>query len=159
MLALEPQHIHMNQHAVDKTHALKCLVDILEKDGLVTPEYITGLINREQQSATYLGQGIAIPHGTPQSREYILKTGIRLAHFPEGVIWDGENKIYLAVVIAAKSDEHLQVLQILTRALMHDVSEQVKNASKPEQIIELLQAQPLSLALHENLIQTALLHK
>ncbi|MEP7475100.1 PTS sugar transporter subunit IIA, partial [Acinetobacter baumannii] len=154
MLALEPQHIHMNQHAVDKTHALKCLVDILEKDGLVTPEYITGLINREQQSATYLGQGIAIPHGTPQSREYILKTGIRLAHFPEGVIWDGENKIYLAVVIAAKSDEHLQVLQILTRALMHDVSEQVKNASKPEQIIELLQAQPLSLALHENLIQT-----
>ncbi|MGK8804114.1 phosphoenolpyruvate--protein phosphotransferase [Acinetobacter seifertii] len=154
MLALEPQHIHMNQRAVDKTHALKCLVDILENDGLVTPEYITGLINREQQSATYLGQGIAIPHGTPQSREYILKTGIRLAHFPEGVIWDGENKIYLAVVIAAKSDEHLQVLQILTRALMHDVSEQVKNASKPEQIIELLQAQPLSLALHENLIQT-----
>lgn len=154
MLALEPRHIHMNQHAVDKKHALQCLVDILVKDGLVTPEYITGLINREQQSATYLGQGIAIPHGTPQSREFILETGIRLAHFPEGIIWDGENTIYLAVVIAAKSDEHLQVLQILTRALMQDVSEQVKNATQPEQIIELLQAQPLSLTLHENLILT-----
>lgn len=154
MLALEPRHIHMNQHAVDKKHALQCLVDILVKDRLVTPEYITGLINREQQSATYLGQGIAIPHGTPQSREFILETGIRLAHFPEGIIWDGENTIYLAVVIAAKSDEHLQVLQILTRALMQDVSEQVKNATQPEQIIELLQAQPLSLTLHENLIQT-----
>lgn len=154
MLALEPRHIHMNQHAIDKKHALQCLVDILVKDGLVTPEYITGLINREQQSATYLGQGIAIPHGTPQSREFILETGIRLAHFPEGIIWDGENTIYLAVVIAAKSDEHLQVLQILTRALMQDVSEQVKNATQPEQIIELLQAQPLSLTLHENLIQT-----
>ncbi|WP_447506929.1 phosphoenolpyruvate--protein phosphotransferase [Acinetobacter oleivorans] len=154
MLALEPRHIHMNQHAIDKKHALQCLVDILVKDGLVTPEYITGLINREQQSATYLGQGIAIPHGTPQSREFILETGIRLAHFPEGIIWDGENTIYLAVVIAAKSDEHLQVLQILTRALMQDVSEQVKNAMQPEQIIELLQAQPLSLTLHENLIQT-----
>ncbi|MFV5363550.1 phosphoenolpyruvate--protein phosphotransferase [Acinetobacter oleivorans] len=154
MLALEPRHIHMNQHAIDKKHALQCLVDILVKDGLVMPEYITGLINREQQSATYLGQGIAIPHGTPQSREFILETGIRLAHFPEGIIWDGENTIYLAVVIAAKSDEHLQVLQILTRALMQDVSEQVKNATQPEQIIELLQAQPLSLTLHENLIQT-----
>lgn len=154
MLALEPRHIHMNQHAVDKKHALQCLVDILVKDGLVTPDYITGLINREQQSATYLGQGIAIPHGTPQSREFILETGIRLAHFPEGIIWDGENRIYLAVVIAAKSDEHLQVLQILTRALMHDVSEQVKNAKQPEQIIEILQAQPLSLTLHENLILT-----
>ena len=51
MLALEPQHIHMNQHAVDKTHALKCLVDILEKDGLVTPEYITdsSIVNNKAQ--------------------------------------------------------------------------------------------------------------
>jgi len=144
----------MNQHAVDKAQALQCLVDILVEDQLVKPEYIQGLLGREQQSATYLGQGIAIPHGTPQSRQYILETGVRLAHFPEGVVWDGENKIYLAVVIAAKSDEHLQVLQILTRALLDDVSERVKNAELAQQIIELLQAQPPSLALHENLIAT-----
>ena len=154
MLALDVQHVRMNQHAVDKAQALQCLVDILVEDQLVTPEYIEGLKAREQQSATYLGQGIAIPHGTPQSRQYILKTGVRLAHFPEGVVWDGENKIYLAVVIAAKSDEHLQVLQILTRALIDDVSDRVKNATSAEQIIELLQAQPPSLALHENLITT-----
>ena len=137
MLALEPQHIHMNQHSVDKTKALQDLVNILVADHLVTPDYLTGLINREQQSATYLGQGIAIPHGTAQSREHIIKTGIRLAHFPEGILWDGENKVYLAVVIAAKSDEHLQVLQILTRALMHDISLEIQNATQAEQIIEL----------------------
>ncbi|MCG2573480.1 phosphoenolpyruvate--protein phosphotransferase [Acinetobacter sp. ME22] len=154
MLALDTQHVRMNQHAVDKAQALQCLVDILVEDQLVKPEYIQGLLGREQQSATYLGQGIAIPHGTPQSRQYILETGVRLAHFPEGVVWDGENKIYLAVVIAAKSDEHLQVLQILTRALLDDVSERVKNAESAQQIIELLQAQPPSLALHENLIAT-----
>ncbi|WP_343597225.1 phosphoenolpyruvate--protein phosphotransferase [Acinetobacter sp.] len=154
MIALDIQHVRMNQHAVDKAQALQCLVNILVEDQLVTPEYIQGLTAREQQSATYLGQGIAIPHGTPQSRQYILETGVRLAHFPEGVVWDGENKIYLAVVIAAKSDEHLQVLQILTRALIHDVSEQVKHAKSAEQIIELLQAQPPSLSLHENLIAT-----
>ncbi len=68
-------------------------------------------------------------------------------------------KIYLAVVIAAKSDEHLQVLQILTRALMHDVSEQVKNASKPEQIIELLQAQPLSLHFMKTSFKLKLMRK
>lgn len=154
MLALDTQHVRMNQHAVDKAQALQCLVDILVEDQLVQPEYIQGLIGREQQSATYLGQGIAIPHGTPQSRQYILETGVRLAHFPEGVVWDGENKIYLAVVIAAKSDEHLQVLQILTRALLDDVSERVQNAQSAQQIIELLQAQPPSLNLHENLIAT-----
>ncbi|MAK31232.1 phosphoenolpyruvate--protein phosphotransferase [Acinetobacter sp.] len=154
MLVLEPQHVHMHQHAGDKAEALQCLINILVEDQLVTPEYLSGLEAREQQSATYLGQGIAIPHGTPQSREYILKTGVRLAHFPEGVVWDGENTIYLAVVIAAKSDEHLQVLQILTRALSKDVNEQVKSAQSSEQIIEILQAQPHSLVLHENLIQT-----
>lgn len=154
MLALDIQHVRMKQHATDKAQALQCLVDILVEDQLVTPDYIHGLTGREQQSATYLGQGIAIPHGTPQSRQSILKTGIRLAHFPEGVVWDGENKIYLAVVIAAKSDEHLQVLQILTRALINDVADQVKQAQSAEQIIALLQAQPASLALHENLIAT-----
>lgn len=155
MLALDIQHVRMNQHAVDKAQALQCLVNILVEDQLVTPEYLEGLNAREQQSATYLGQGIAIPHGTPQSRQYISQTGIRLAHFPEGVVWDdNNNKIYLAVVIAAKSDEHLQVLQILTKALINDVSDRVKQATSAEQIIELLQAQPLSLALHENLIET-----
>lgn len=154
MLALDVQHVRMDQHAADKAQALQCLVNILVEDKLVTPEYLEGLKAREQQSATYLGQGIAIPHGTPQSRQYILETGVRLAHFPEGVVWDGENKIYLAVVIAAKSDEHLQVLQVLTKALINDVSDQVRTATKAEQIIELLQAQPLSLSLHENLIAT-----
>lgn len=154
MLALETNHVRMQQQATDKSQALQCLANILVEDNLVTPEYLTGLQDREQQSPTYLGQGIAIPHGTPDSRQHILQTGVRLAHFPEGVLWDGENKVYLAVVIAAKSDEHLQVLQILTRALSEDISEQVKTATSAEEIIDLLQASPPSLALHENLIGT-----
>ncbi|WP_199507823.1 MULTISPECIES: phosphoenolpyruvate--protein phosphotransferase [unclassified Psychrobacter] len=154
MLALETSHVRMQQQAADKSQALQCLANILVEDNLVTPEYLTGLQDREKQSPTYLGQGIAIPHGTPDSRQHILQTGVRLAHFPEGVLWDGENKVYLAVVIAAKSDEHLQVLQILTRALSEDISEQVKTATSAEEIIDLLQASPPSLALHENLIDT-----
>lgn len=154
MFVLEPQHVHMNQSAKDKAEALECLANILVQDQLVKADYLSGLHAREAQSATYLGQGIAIPHGSPQSREFILETGIRLAHFPKGVVWDGENTVYLAVVIAAKSDEHLQVLQILTRALSQDVSDQVQHAKNAAQIIEILQAQPETLVLHENLIET-----
>lgn len=154
MLQLEPQHVHMHMQAKNKAEALQCLTDILVADHLVNPEYLMGLTAREEQGPTYLGQGIAIPHGTPQSRQYIQQTGIRLAHFPEGVIWDGTHKVYLAIVIAAKSDEHLEVLQILTRALINDVSETIQHAKTPEQIIGLLQTQPSSFTLHENLIQT-----
>lgn len=154
MLLLDIQHVRMHQHAINKTEALQCLTTILVEEGLVSPEYIQGFIDREEQSATYLGQGIAIPHGTPASRQFIKTTGVRIAHFPEGVVWDGENKVYLAVAIAAKSDEHLQVLQLLTKALLEDVSEQVRHASTAEQVIALLQRQPDTLHLHENLIAT-----
>lgn len=155
MFALQPSHIYMQQVATDKTQALQKLCEILVKDGLVTSEYLQGLNDRENQSATYLGQGIAIPHGTPQSRQAILQTGVRVAHFPQGVVW-GENGeiVYLAIVISAKSDEHLQVLQQLTRSLMSDIAEKIQQANQPEQIISLLNAQPPSFMLHEDLIAT-----
>ena len=118
MLTLSTEHIRMRQQAANKEEALQLLADILAADGLTLPEYLNGLKAREAQTSTYLGQGIAIPHGTPESRSSILNTGVRLVHFPDGVLWDGENKAYLAVVIAAKSDEHLQILQLLKRVLI-----------------------------------------
>lgn len=154
MLTLNASHIHLNQSADNKVQALQLLAKILEKDGLTTSAYLQGMTDREAQTATYLGQGIAIPHGTPQSRDAILQTGIRIAHFPQGVMWDDENRVYLAVAIAAKSDEHLQVLQLLTRALSDDIAEDLKNAQSAEQILALLHAEPSSLLLHENLITT-----
>lgn len=152
MLTLSPEHIRMHRQAAGKDEALQILADILSSDGLAMPEYLNGLKAREAQSGTYLGQGIAIPHGTPESRNTILNTGVRLVHFPDGVLWDGENKAYLAVAIAAKSDEHLQVLQLLTRALSEDIGDKLRLAQTPEEILALLNASAETLALHENLI-------
>ena len=154
MLTLSTEHIRMRQQAANKEEALQLLADILAADGLTLPEYLNGLKAREAQTSTYLGQGIAIPHGTPESRSSILNTGVRLVHFPDGVLWDGENKAYLAVVIAAKSDEHLQILQLLTRALSEDVEDALRQAQTPDDILNLLHAQPESLMLHENLMVT-----
>ncbi len=152
MLTLSTEHIRMRQQAANKEEALQILADILVADGLTIPAYLNGLKAREAQTSTYLGQGIAIPHGTPESRTSILNTGVRLVHFPDGVLWDGENQAYLAVVIAAKSDEHLQILQLLTRALSENVEQALRTAQTPEQILSLLNAEPDSLLLHENLM-------
>ena len=128
---------------ISREEALQLFADILAADGLAMPEYLNGLQAREAQTSTYLGQGMAIPHGTPESRSSILNTGVRLVHFPDGVLWDGENKAYLAVVIAAKSDEHLQILQLLTRALSEDVEDALRQAQTPDDILNLLHAQLL----------------
>lgn len=163
MLTLDPSHVSMHQVANTKAEALQRLADILVKDGLTMPAYLQGLQDREAQHATYLGEGIAIPHGTPASRDQIIETGVRLAHFPQGVAWDEDGHlVYLAVAIAAKSDEHLQVLQMLTKALSHgnDIENRLKNAMTAEQILAVLDGSNTITAkhlnLHENLIKTDL---
>jgi phosphocarrier protein FPr len=153
MLELTVEQISMAQTAVDKSAALQLLADFLVADGLVAEGYLTGLQNREKQGSTFLGQGIAIPHGTPETRDQVFATGVRLLQFPEGVDWGDGHMVYLAIGIAAKSDEHLRLLQLLTRALGEtDLGEELRKADSPEALLKLLQGAPQELALDNQLI-------
>ena len=153
MLELTIEQISMGQTAVDKPAALQLLADRLVADGLVAEGYLAGLQAREAQGSTFLGQGIAIPHGTPDTRELVFATGVRLLQFPEGVDWGDGQMVYLAIGIAAKSDEHLRLLQLLTRALGEtDLGEALRRAATPEALLKLLQGAPQELALDAQLI-------
>lgn len=153
MLELTVEQISMAQTAVDKSAALQLLADFLVADGLVAEGYLTGLQNREKQGSTFLGQGIAIPHGTPETRDQVFATGVRLLQFPEGVDWGDGHMVYLAIGIAAKSDEHLRLLQLLTRALGEtDLGEELRKADSPDALLKLLQGAPQELALDSQLI-------
>ncbi|MFY1666839.1 phosphoenolpyruvate--protein phosphotransferase [Pseudomonas sp. Pseu.R1] len=153
MLELTVEQISMGQSAVDKPAALQLLADRLVADGLVAPGYLHGLQSREQQGSTFLGQGIAIPHGTPQTRDQVHATGVRLMQFPQGVDWGDGQIVYLAIGIAAKSDEHLRLLQLLTRALGEtDLGEALRQAKSPESLLKLLQGAPQELALDAQMI-------
>lgn len=155
MLALTTKDVRMNAKANTKEEALQLLADILHEDGLTHGDYLQGLKNREAKASTYLGQGVAIPHGTPDSRSLIYNTGVRLVHFSNGVIWnDAGDKVYLAAVIAAKSDEHLDILKLLTRTLSDNVEDKIKNAQTADELIAIINGVPDSLLLHENLIKT-----
>ena len=153
MLELTVEQISMAQTAVDKSAALQLLAGLLVADGLVADGYLTGLQNRELQGSTFLGQGIAIPHGTPETRDQVFATGVRLMQFPEGVDWGDGQMVYLAIGIAAKSDEHLRLLQLLTRALGEtDLGEALRQAKTPEALLQLLQGAPQELALDAQMI-------
>lgn len=148
MLELTAQQIRLQQQAADKPAALALLCQALEADALVEPGYLAGLLAREAQGSTFLGQGIAIPHGTPQTRDLVRRTGVRLLHFPEGVDWGGGQTVYLAIGIAARSDEHLNLLQLLTRALGEgDTGAQLRGERSAEQLLAALRGggQPLAL--------------
>ena len=153
MLELTVEQISMGQSAVDKSAALQLLAEHLVRDGLVADGYLAGLQAREAQGSTFLGQGIAIPHGTPQTRDQVFTTGVRLLQFPEGVDWGDGQRVYLAIGIAARSDEHLRLLQLLTRALGEtDLAEALRRASSAEALLKLLQGAPQELALDAQMI-------
>jgi len=153
MLDLNATQIHMGRQAPDKHTALAMLGECLVSDGLVAAGYLGGMQAREAQGSTYLGQGIAIPHGTPETRDQVFHTGVRLIQFPDGVEWGDGNQVYLAIAIAARSDEHLRLLQLLTRALGEgDLSQALREATEPQAIVALLQGAPQELALDSQLI-------
>lgn len=139
MLELTSRDIHLGKQAVNKEEAiLNIAKDLIEK-GFVLDGYQAGMLAREAQNSTFLGNGIAIPHGTTDTRNLVKHTGIQIHHFQNGVDWGDGNMVYLAIGIAAKSDEHLGILKQLTRVLSRDgVEEALKNAQTEKDILAVL---------------------
>ncbi|UPQ89925.1 fused PTS fructose transporter subunit IIA/HPr protein [Vibrio sinaloensis] len=139
MLKINQGDITLSQSADNKIEAIKNIAQSLTAKQLVQPGYVQGMLNREQQNSTYLGNGIAIPHGTTDTRDQVNQTGIAIHHFPQGVDWGDGQTAYLAIGIAAKSDEHLGILKQLTKVLgAEGVEQRIREAATEAQIIALL---------------------
>jgi len=139
MLKLSKSDITLGQTADDKFKAIQNIAGDLTAKGLVDSGYVEGMLNRENQNSTFLGNGIAIPHGTTDTRGLVKETGVAVHHFPEGIDWADGNRVYVAIGIAAKSDEHLGILKQLTKVLAADgVEEKLKQAKSEDEIIALL---------------------
>ncbi|ENP0852485.1 fused PTS fructose transporter subunit IIA/HPr protein [Vibrio vulnificus] len=139
MLKLTSSDITLQQSADNKLDAIKSIAAALTAKGLVEQGYVDGMLKREAQNSTFLGNGIAIPHGTTDTRDLVQNTGVAVHHFPHGVEWGDGNKVYLAIGIAAKSDEHLGILKQLTKVLSADgVEARLQQATTEQEIIALL---------------------
>ena len=117
MLNLSAKNIRLNGSAANKEEAIKQVAAGLVANNHVAEGYADGMFAREQQTSTFLGNGIAIPHGTLDTRHLVQETGVQLIQFPQGVKWGDGNTAYVVIGIAAKSDEHLTLLRQLTTVL------------------------------------------
>ncbi|SUG32414.1 pts system, fructose-specific IIA/FPR component [Salmonella enterica subsp. arizonae] len=145
MFQLLVQDIHPGEQAGNKEEAIRQIAAALAQAGNVADGYVDGMLAREQQTSTFLGNGIAIPHGTTDTRDQVLKTGVQVFQFPQGVIWGEGQVAYVAIGIAASSDEHLSLLRQLTHVLSDDsVAEQLKSATTAEELRALLMGEKQS---------------
>ncbi|GHE21531.1 phosphoenolpyruvate--protein phosphotransferase [Halomonas urumqiensis] len=139
MLTLRQDDILLGCAASDWRGALDSAAEALHQAGLVDAAYRDGLHDREAQSSTFLGNAIAIPHGTPESRQHVRATGVRVLQFPAGVEWHDGNRVHVLVTIAAQSDEHLDILRQLTHVLDREgVAERLAEADSKSEIAGLL---------------------
>ena len=117
MLELSESNIHLNANAVNKQQAIEMAASALVQADNVENGYLQGMLARELQTSTFLGNGIAIPHGTLDTRSMVKKTGVQVFQFPQGIEWGEGNIAYVVIGIAARSDEHLSLLRQLTHVL------------------------------------------
>jgi phosphoenolpyruvate-protein phosphotransferase len=117
MITLEQGNIQLHARAASKLDAIQAVGNLLVSSGYIQPGYIDSMLAREKVANTYLGNGIAIPHGLPKDRDLIRQTGIAVLQLPQGVQWNPGESVQLVIGIAARSDEHIEILSNLTRVL------------------------------------------
>lgn len=117
MLTLNRTTVRLGAQPRDKESAIREVGALLVDAGFINAGYVESMLGRENEANTYLGNGIAIPHGMLKDKALIRNTGISVLQVPDGVEWNPGETAYLVVGIAARSDEHLNVLANLTDVL------------------------------------------
>lgn len=139
MLDLDQKSIVLGAKAAGKREAIELVGEVLAQNGYIDPGYVESMKGRESVANTFLGNGIAIPHGLPEHRELIKKTGIAVLQIPQGVSWNPGETVFLVVGIAAKSDEHIDILTRLTHVLDDpDTIARLSRTTNPADIAEVL---------------------
>jgi PTS system mannitol-specific IIC component len=135
---LRMESIRVGEQAADKWEAIRMAGDLLVKGGYVNMEYVDAMAERETITTTYLGMGIAIPHGTAKAKSEVLHTGISVVQFPDGVAF-GEERAQLVIGIAGIGDEHLELLARVSEALEDErVLNRLKTTTDPGYILQIL---------------------
>lgn len=139
MFNLPVQDIHLAATADSKEDAIAQVATALTKAGYVKDGYVQGMLNREHQAPTFLGNGIAIPHGTTDTRDQVLKTGVAVFQFPQGINWGDDQTAYIVIGIAAQSNEHLTLLKQLTHVISDEnIAQAMAKADSAESLRSLL---------------------
>jgi mannitol PTS system EIICBA or EIICB component len=141
---IQAENIHLGLKAATKEQAIKYAGEQLVKLGYAEPDYVDAMFDREKLVSTYLGESIAVPHGTVEAKDRVIKTGIVICQYPAGVLFsdDEDDLAKLVIGIAAKNDEHIQVITTITNALDDpDAIERLTSTTDVNEVLSILAGQ------------------
>lgn len=139
---LAPSRIVLGRTADGWEDAVRQVGDVLVTSGNVAPGYVDAMVEREGSVSTFVGEGVAIPHGTLAGRDLVTGDTLCVVGFPGGVDWHGED-VVLCIGIAAQGEGHVPILAQLAELLMEpDRAEALRAASTPDEVLALLTPPP-----------------
>ena len=130
--------VRLGLTATDKLDALRQCGAVLVEVGAATEEYAAAILEREESVSTYMGEGVAIPHGTDASRQHIKRAALAVLQYPDGVDWNGK-EVKLCIAIASRTDEHIAILQALAMVLTdQEKATRLRETTDVDEVLELL---------------------
>lgn len=135
---LEAGRIRLDGTARSRDDAIREVGALLVDSGAVDPAYVEAMFDRERTVSTYMGNLLAIPHGTNEAKDSILRSALAIVRYDEPIDWDG-NEVRFAVGIAGRGDEHLGILSAIA-IVFSDEAEVAKllEAATPAEVLDLL---------------------
>jgi PTS system mannitol-specific IIA component len=122
--------------ATTRDDAIREAGNLLVKADAVTPAYVDAMAERERSISTYMGNYLAIPHGTNEAKEAITHSAVSLVRYANPIDWDG-NEVRIVVGIAGVDDEHLGILSKI--AIIFSDEEEAQKMTKATTVDELYQ--------------------
>jgi mannitol PTS system EIICBA or EIICB component len=135
---LRPENVFLNQEFANKEEAITFAGRALFNAGYVKENYIEAMIERDNMTSTYMGNDVAIPHGTEEAKKDVIKSGFTVLQVPNGVDFDGQ-KARLIFGIAGKDGTHLEILSgiAVTCSEMENIEKMV-GAKTAQEIIDII---------------------
>lgn len=136
---LDPAAVRLDAAAADRDDAIRQCGQALVRVGAVDPAYVDTMIERERSVSTYVGEGVAIPHGTLAGKDAVHRDAICVLRFSAEVDWDG-NPVALCIGIAARGDGHVQLLSELAQILLDpDRARALRETTDVGEVVRVLQ--------------------
>ncbi|EGQ0314711.1 PTS sugar transporter subunit IIA [Staphylococcus pseudintermedius] len=131
---LRDENILLNQSISTQEEAIEKAGQLLVDSGVVKAGYVEAMKDREQIVSTFMGNALAIPHGTDEAKNEVIASGLSLLQIPEGLLWNGE-EVKVVIGIAGKDGEHLDLLSQIAMTFSEEENiHKIVNAASPQAI-------------------------
>lgn len=131
------ENIRVNCKADTQEQVIRQVGQMLVDSGYVKQSYVDGMVEREKTFSTFMGNGLALPHGVEAAKKEIKSSGIAVLTFPEGTDWD-RNKVNVVIGIAGVGEEHLDILSVIADKMMDETAAEKLATGDVDTVYEIL---------------------